>query len=216
MSDDVRWPLAAAFLCAALLGLVALLAYGDGPFRHLDSHAFAHLSAHHHQSAGEWAEKFVVLADPVPLICLLAAACGVALLRGRTGLALAAVCVVAGANLTTQALKHLLAHQKAQELLGGTAHLSSVAFPSGHATAAASIAIAFAFVVPRRALVPTAIVGATLAFAVCVSVVILAWHYPSDAIAGCLVASGWGFLALAAVRFADQEESASPAAISVK
>jgi membrane-associated phospholipid phosphatase len=212
--DDVRWPLAAAFLCAALLGLVALLAYGQGPFRHLDGEAFARLSAHRHGSAGGWADFFVELVDPLPLLGLLAAACGVALLRGRPTLALAAAGVVAGANLTTQVLKHLLAHQKAQELLGGTAHLSSVAFPSGHATAGASIAIAFAFVVPRRALPLTALLGAGFTLAVCVSVVILAWHYPSDAIAGCLVASGWGFLVLAGVRALDQPRSR--AAISVK
>ena len=132
---------------------------------------------------------------------MLAAACGIALLRGRPGLALAAIGVVAGANLTTQVLKHLLSHEKAQQLLGGSASpRRSVAFPSGHATAAASIAIAFAFVVSRRWLPLTAAVGAAFALAVGCSVVVIAWHYPSDVLGGFLVASGWGFVVLSAYR----------------
>ncbi len=200
MADDVKWPLAAAFLCATLLALVALLAYGAGPFKHLDSQLFERLSAHQHGTAGKWGEALAKLADPLPLLGMLAAACGIALLRGRPGLALAAVGVVAGANLTTQALKHLLSHEKAQQLLGGSHHLTPVAFPSGHATAAASIAIAFAFVVSRRWLPVTAVVGGAYALAVGLSVVVIAWHYPSDAIAGFLVSATWGFLMLSAYR----------------
>jgi len=60
----------------------------------------------------------------------------------------AAVTVVAGANLTTQILKVALAHPRFQSVLGHD-QLGPVAFPSGHTTAAASIAIAFLFVVPH-------------------------------------------------------------------
>jgi membrane-associated phospholipid phosphatase len=200
MGDDVKWPLAAAFLCAILLALVALLAYGGGPFQHLDTSLYERLSAHQYGTAGSWGETIAGLADPLPLLVMLAAACGVALLRSRPGLAGAAAGVVAGANLTTQVLKELLSHQKAQELLGGGHHLDSFAFPSGHATAAASIAIAFAFVVSRRRLLPTAVLGAAYAFAVGCAVVVIAWHYPSDVLGGYLVAAGWGFVVLTARR----------------
>ena len=200
------WPLAAAFLCAMLLGLLALLAYGVEPVRHLDAHLFSRISAHRHATAGDWADAIAHLADPLPMLGLLAGACGIALLRRRPGLALAAIAVVASANLTTQALKVILSHQKAQEILGGSAHLDSVAFPSGHATAAASIAFAFALVVSRGLLPLTALVGAAFALAVGGSVVVLGWHFPSDVLAGYLVAAGWGFAALSAVRAFDDGE----------
>jgi membrane-associated phospholipid phosphatase len=200
MADDAKRPLAAALLCATLLALLALLAYGGGPFQHLDTSLYERLSAHQNGVAGGWGETIAGLADPLPLLGMLAVACGIALLRGRPGLAAAAIGVVAGANLTTQALKHLLSHQKAQQLIGAGGHLDSLAFPSGHATAAASIAIAIAFVVSRRRLLPTAVVGAVYALAVGCSVVVIAWHYPSDALGGYLVAAGWGFAVLSASR----------------
>ena len=88
-----------------------------------------------------------MLGDPLPLVGFLAVACSIALLRGRPRDALAATLVVAGANLTTQALKAVLAHPRAQTLLGGSG-ADAVGFPSGHTTAACSIGIAFALVVP--------------------------------------------------------------------
>jgi membrane-associated phospholipid phosphatase len=221
MTDDVKRPLAAALLCATLLALLALLAHGVGPFQHLDTGLYERLSAHKHGAAGGWAETIAGLADPLPLLGMLAVACGIALLRGRPGLAAAAIGGVAGANLTTQALKHLLSHQKAQELIGAGGHLDSLAFPSGHATAAASIAIAFAFVVSRRWLLPTAALGALYALAVGCAVVVIAAHHPSDALGGYLVAAGWGFAVLSASRAlaapgpCEPEEAAlsSPAAL---
>lgn len=211
MREDVKWPLAAAFLCAALLGLVALLAYGSETIRHLDARIFVRLSVGSDSSAHAWAHGVVTLADPkVPLLGLVIAACGVALLRGRALLALAAILAVAGANLTTQALKHVLAHHKAQEILGGPAHLDAFAFPSGHATAAASVAIAFAFVVPRSLLPLTLLLGAAFALAVGCSLILLSDHYPSDVLAGYLVAAGWGFAVLAGVRAAEPAAPEDP------
>ena len=133
----------------------------------------------------------------------------------------AAVVVVAGANLTTQVLKVALAHPRYQPILG--AHqLGSIAFPSGHTTAATSIAVAFALVVPRRLQPAAAVLGAGLVFAVGCSVIVLNWHYPSDVLGGILVAAGWGFAALAGLRIVERSGSLSrnqparPAAISVK
>ncbi len=110
---------------------------------------------------------------------------------------LAALAVVAGANLTTQtASRSLLAHPRARQLLGAD-QLEWDGFPSGHATAAASIAIAFAFVVPARLLPAVAALGACLAAAMGWAVLVLNWHYPSDVVGGILVAGAWGFAVLA-------------------
>jgi membrane-associated phospholipid phosphatase len=187
------------------LALLALLVYGAESFHHADLRAFTELSAHHHASGGGLAEAIAVLADPLPMVGFLALACAIALLRGRPRDALAAALVVAGANITTQALKVVLAHPRAQTLLGGSG-AAAVGFPSGHTTAAFSIGIAFALVVPR-ALVPIALaLGAGFGLAVGLSVVVIAWHYPSDVIGGILVAAGWGFAVLAGRRAARPRE----------
>ncbi len=96
------------------------------------------------------------------------------------------------------------------------------AFPSGHATAAASIAISLALVAPPR-LRPLAIaIGTGLTAVVSVAVIALQWHYPSDVLGGILIASGWGFAALAALRFsrrrdrAPEVQTSSRFAISLK
>ena len=94
---------------------------------------------------------------------------------------------------------------------------------SGHTTAVASIAIAYAFAVPARLRALTFVAGAVLVFAVGVSVVTIGWHYPSDVLGGLLVAGGWGFAVLALMRFARAArrtpaggQASRPAAISVK
>jgi membrane-associated phospholipid phosphatase len=140
-----------------------------------------------------------VLGDLGALLPLLAIACGIALKRHRPPAALAALFVVAGANLTTQLFKALLAHPRFQALLGAE-QIGANSFPSGHTTAVASIAIAFAFVVPREWRPAAALVGTGLLAAVGCSVMALDWHYPSDVLGGILVAAGWGFAALAGLR----------------
>ena len=55
-------------------------------------------------------------------------------------------------------------------------------------------------IVPRRHRWAAVILGAAYAIAISVTVIILGWHYPSDVLAGTLVATGFGFLALAALR----------------
>jgi len=130
--------------------------------------------------------------------------------------------LVAGANLTTQIFKALLAHPRFQAILGAE-QLATNTFPSGHTTAVASIAIAFLFVVPREWRALTALIGTVLVATVGCSVMALGWHYPSDVLGGILVASAWGFAALAALRAGEAApprrraaQAPKRAAISVK
>lgn len=215
-------PVAAWLACAGALVMLALVAYGIDSAQHADATLLARLIAHQGSRAGTLADAVVHLGDPVPLLMMLAVACGIAIWRGRPRDALAAAVVVAGANVTTQVLKIALAHPRYQPVLGAD-QLGAVSFPSGHATAAASIAIAFLFVVPAGIRPVVAAVGTCLVAAVGFSVTILAWHYPSDVLGGILVASGWGFAVLAALRASEGEprrrvpaQPSSRAAISVK
>jgi membrane-associated phospholipid phosphatase len=194
----VKAPLAAWIGCATALVLLALVAYGIDAAQRADATLLTKFIARE-GTVGPLAEAIAHLADPLPLLALLAGACAIALRRGRPLDAAAAIVVVAGANLTTQVLKVALAHPRYQSVLGPD-QLGPVAFPSGHATAATSIAIAFALVVPPRWRPAVAAVGAVFVAAVGCAVMVLAWHFPSDVLGGVLVAAGWGFAVLAGLR----------------
>lgn len=198
MAGRVKAPLAAWIGCAVALILLALVAYGIDAAQRADATLLTKFIARE-GSLGPFAEAIAHLGDPLPLLLMLAGACAIALWRGRPLEALAAIVVVAGANLTTQVLKVALAHPRYQSVLGPD-QLGPVAFPSGHATAITSIAIAFALVAPPNWRLTVAAIGAGLVLAVGCSIMVLAWHFPSDVLGGILVASGWGFAALAALR----------------
>jgi membrane-associated phospholipid phosphatase len=218
----VKAPLAAWVACAGALVGLAMVAYGIDAAQRADATLLNHF-INDGARLYPTADTVAHLGDPLPLVLMLGCACGVALWRSRPLDAAAAVVVVAGANLTTQVLKVLLAHPRFQSVLGNN-QLGPVAFPSGHATAAASIAIAFLFVVPHDWRPAVALVGACFVAAIGCSVMILAWHFPSDVLGGILVACGWGFAVLALRRVAEgggassqsQASASSRPAISVK
>jgi membrane-associated phospholipid phosphatase len=201
VAKRVKAPLAAWVACAGALVGLALVAYGIDAAQRADANLLAHF-INDGARLYPTADTVAHLGDPLPLVLMLSCACGVALWRSRPLDAAAAVTVVAGANLTTQVLKIALAHPRFQSVLGNN-QLGAVAFPSGHATAAASIAIAFLFVVPHDWRPAVAAIGACFVAAVGCSVMILAWHFPSDVLGGVLVASGWGFAVLALRRVAE-------------
>lgn len=198
MVRRAKAPLVACLACAAGLVVLAYLAYEVGPGVRLDARLLDDVSEHQ-MALGALARALVHLADPLSVLVLTGIACLIALWRGSRRDALAALAVVAGASLTTQALKVLLAHPRYQPLLGWD-QPSPEAFPSGHTTAAASVAIAFAFAMAPRWRPLTLALGAVAVLAVGCSLVVLDKHYPSDVAGGLLVAGGWGFAVLAAQR----------------
>jgi membrane-associated phospholipid phosphatase len=216
----VKAPLAAWIGCALALALLALVVYGIDAAERADRRLRDRFEAREESGLGVLAEVLVNLGDPLALLLMLALACGVALRRGRPRDALAATIVVVGANVTTQLLKAVFSHPRFQAALGAD-QLGEVPFPSGHVTAAASIAIAFVFVVPPAARALTAVLGAGLVAAVGCSAMVLGWHFPSDVLGGILVAAGWGSAVLALRRLTagdrgrDAQVSSRPA-ISVK
>jgi membrane-associated phospholipid phosphatase len=218
--DNVRASLLACFACAVAFIFLAALSLGSDAAQHLDAALLARLTESGSRS-GSVTAAIASLGDPAALLTMLALACGIALVRRQPRSALVALILVAGANLTTQLFKAVLAHPRFQSAVG-VEQLSSNSFPSGHTTAAASIAIAFLFVVPRDWRELTALCGAVLVAAVGCSVMALSWHYPSDVLGGIVVAAGWGFAVLAGVRAGDaapqrrRPQLARRAAISLK
>jgi membrane-associated phospholipid phosphatase len=199
MLERVKFPLIACFACLGALAVLVVLAYGFGPAETLDAKILLNAGALPFTTAYETAHDFARLADPLPLLVML---CGVVLLAlswGGKREALAAVAVVVGANVTTQLLKGLLAHPRYQPYVE-THQPWSDAFPSGHATAAASIGLALVLAAPRRLRPGAALVGAGFALAVGAAVIVLQWHFASDVAGAYLVVACWGFAALAALR----------------
>jgi len=220
VAKRVKAPLAAWIGCALALALLALVAYGIDAAERADARLLDRFLVAEESRLASLAEVLVQFGDPLPLLLMLGLVCGIALARRRPLDALAAVAVVAGANVTTQLLKAVFSHPRFQSALGAD-QLGEVPFPSGHVTAAASIAIAFAFVVPASLRPLVAALGAGLVAAVGCSVMVLGWHFPSDVLGGVLVAAGWGFAVLALLRLAAADpgreaQASSRAAISVK
>jgi membrane-associated phospholipid phosphatase len=220
MATRVRPPVLASAACAAALVPLAIAAYALAPVEHLDASLFMRIAYHVGPVADAVANAVAHLADPVPLLAMTLLACGLAWGSGRRREAAAAAAVVVGANVTTQLLKLVLAHPRYQPY-AGLGHPTEYAFPSGHTTAAVSIAIAFALAVPPHLRGLAAVLGTAFAGSVAVSVVALEWHFPSDVLGGILVAGAWGFAALAWLRSRGEVRSGRPqaatrAAISTK
>jgi membrane-associated phospholipid phosphatase len=205
VAKSVKAPVAAWFACACGLVLLAIAIYKVGVVERLDADLLGSLVIQRGSGAFRVANLFAHMADPLPLVVMLIAVCGLAFSLGRRREAVAAVVVVAGANLTTQVLKVLLAHPRYQPFLGSHQPWST-AFPSGHTTAAASIAVALLLVAPVRLREIAGLLGLALVAVVSGSVIALEWHYPSDVAGGILIAAGWGFAALAGLRAVRQLE----------
>ena len=131
------------------------------------------------------------LADPVPFALLGARARRRRACAPRPARRVSRpVLVLLGANVTTQVLKPLLANPRGTF---GDYGVAAEAFPSGHATAAMSLALVAVVVAPRRLRPLVAFIGAGFALSVGFAIVSLDWHFPSDVAGGYLVAAAWCF-----------------------
>jgi hypothetical protein len=128
---------------------------------------------------------------------------GIGLVRGRPRLSLAVIALLGATSVSSQLLKALLAYPRFDEMIDG-GHVSPAAFPSGHATAAMSLALAGVLVAPPRARPFAAVLGAAFALTVGFCIVILGWHFPSDVVGGFLLATFWTLVIAAGLRAADE------------
>jgi membrane-associated phospholipid phosphatase len=199
MAPRVKTAFLAAIACALAIAPLAVIAYTWNPFQSVDVRILLHLRREE-GPIHALASVLVNLGGLASLLVLLAVACAIGLRFGRRREVLAAIVVVAGANLTTQLLKTTLEHARYKAFEHGIELPWPNSFPSGHTTAAASIAVALLLVVPAAHRLAAAVTGGAITAAVGLSVVILGWHYPSDVLGGLLVVGTWGFAALAWLR----------------
>lgn len=138
------------------------------------------------------------LADPTPLLLGAILLVVVALLRRRPLMALLVPVILVSANATTQLLKPALADVRVIDL-AGVATVYPGSWPSGHATAAMSLALCCVLVVGPELRALAALLGAGYAIAVGYALVALGWHLPSDVVGGYLVAATFTLLGAAAL-----------------
>ncbi|MEU8370107.1 phosphatase PAP2 family protein [Micromonospora tulbaghiae] len=148
------------------------------------------------------------LLNAMSVVSLLAATAVIgfiALIRGRKALAVTATLLIAGANVTTQLLKHYLARPD----FGIDPERAAVgnSLPSGHTTVAASVAVALILVLPRKLRVAGAFLGAGYAAAAGVATLSAGWHRPSDAVAAYLVVGAWAAVAGLVLLFFQREQA---------
>jgi membrane-associated phospholipid phosphatase len=117
----------------------------------------------------------------------------IGVVRRRYATAVLAVALVAGANVTTQLLKHVVF---TRPHLG---HESTNTLPSGHTTVVTSLVLAALLVAPYAWRGLVSLVGAVGVAVAGVGTVVANWHRPSDVLAALCVSLAWGTLALTVV-----------------
>jgi membrane-associated phospholipid phosphatase len=179
-----------------LLVLVWALAFHTGIGAHADLSIFKGFTGLQRPRVDGFASFMRDLCNPGPYVAIGGALIAVAVARHRPGLALAVGVVLLAAPATTElVLKPLLAAPRL--LSGGAAAPPPGSWPSGHATAAMSLALALVLVAPPRRRPLAAALGTAFAVAVSYSFLTLGSHYPSDVLGGFLVAVIWVQLAVA-------------------
>lgn len=143
-------------------------------------------------------------ADPGPYALVALALALLALARGRWRVALAIPLLFVLTGVTTETLKHLLASQRFDEWLGPDAQISAASWPSGHSTAAMTMALCAVLAAPPRLRPTVAALGSAYALAVAYSILTLGWHFPSDVFGGYLVASAYVLLGIAAINASER------------
>jgi membrane-associated phospholipid phosphatase len=146
-------------------------------------------------------ETVAHLGDPLPYACIGLTLAIIAFARGRRRLAMAIPVVLVASGATTQILKVALASPRVNWVIPAPdgVTISDHAWPSGHATAAMTLALCAVMAVPGRLRPAAAAVGGAFAIGVSFSILAGAWHFPSDVLGGFFVAALWAMLALSAL-----------------
>jgi membrane-associated phospholipid phosphatase len=138
------------------------------------------------------AQLIAHLCDTIPFAVLSAVVGLTAFVTGGLPRALVVAGVLVVPNAIAQALKVVTAEGRVDTLTWAV-HVDAASWPSGHATAALSLALCAVIAAPVALRSLVAVVGLAFAGAVGVSVVLLGWHFPSDVIGGyCVAAAGAG------------------------
>lgn len=200
-----------AALCAGLLPVVWLLAFHVGFVERADQAIFKGFLDLQRSLIPRIAKHVAQICDPKPYTCLAVVPVAIALLRRRRRMAITLAVILLSAPATTELIKPLLAHTRAHSLFGEAQPVGPVSWPSGHATAAMSLALTAVLAVPARLRPVTAALGALFAIVVSYSFLTLGWHYPSDVFGGFLVAATWTLLGVGVLLATDRRHRPVPA-----
>ncbi len=201
-----RQALLLAGLCLMALALVWVVAELVPAARVRDVVALREFTQLDGQKVGTVARFVLHLLDP-PLFAIWGAVLVlVALVRERARVALAVALVLTLAPLSADRLKPLLAHPHARL---GEVTIGAASWPSGHATAAAALALCAVLVAPKRMQLHVGALGAAFALAAGCAILIQQWHLPSDVLGGYLMAGLWTALAVAGVGFSERRRSST-------
>jgi membrane-associated phospholipid phosphatase len=198
----------ACFLAFALTGLLALASPGVHERDAAMLHGFVALDrprVHH------TVDVIAHLADPLPYAAAGLLLVLVALMRGLPWRAGAVVVLLLVTGASTQIVKHLLAQPRFEVWLGSD-QIGPAAWPSGHSTAAMTLALCAVLVSPPALRFAVAVCGGAFAAGVGYAVLVLGWHFPSDVLGGFLMAGGWTALAVAFLRVVEPARATTPAA----
>jgi membrane-associated phospholipid phosphatase len=132
--------------------------------------------------SSRWAADVAHLGSLTFLIAGAATLCVVAALSRNWMRALSCLIAPIAAVLIVQTV--------AKPLVGRHIEGPSFSYPSGTVTAVAALAAAAFLVVPWFARPLVAVTGGVVVVAVCAAVVVLRWHYPTDALGGVCVGAG--------------------------
>jgi membrane-associated phospholipid phosphatase len=152
------------------------------------------------------------IADPLPYALVGLACIGVALARWRVPRAIAVGVIFVGTGVSDQILKHALAQPRFAWWLG-FGQIDSASWPSGHSTAALTMALCAVMVAPPAWRVAVGLIGGAATIALAYATLALAWHWPSDVLAGYLLAGLWVFgaiIVLQRIEVADPEPARPP------
>jgi membrane-associated phospholipid phosphatase len=201
-----NFPLLAAFVC--LLGLIAVGVLALlVPAGHERDAAMLHGFMGLDRPGVHFEIKVVAhLGDTLPYACAGLLCIALALARGRGWRALATIFLLVVTGATTQALKHLLSEPRLEHWLSEQIAITS--WPSGHSTAAMTLALCAVLVAPPVLRPAAGMLGGAFAVAVGYAVLVLGWHFPSDVLGGFLVAGLWTSLAVAVLHRVEAPEPA--------
>jgi membrane-associated phospholipid phosphatase len=180
--------------CLFLLLITWYVAHYVGVVKRADVSILSGFAELHRPRLDSVTQFVAQLCNPHPYVVLAAVPVLVALARGRPRVAITVGAIMLAANETTQLLKPLLAGPRDPVVWDP---ISNASWPSGHATAAMSLALCAVIAVPARRRPVVAAVMSGFAIAVCYSFLELGWHYPSDVLGGFLVAATWTLLGAA-------------------
>jgi membrane-associated phospholipid phosphatase len=196
-------PLLAAGACAAGATLVWTASFHVPIATRIDAHAMIGFQGLQYP-LGRLSAPVVSLVDRSPFALAAALVIGVAGARRRPPLAVAAAATLCCANATSQVLKVVLAVPRGW-------NIDAESWPSGHATAATSLALCVVLVVPVRWRPVAGAAAGVFVVAAGYSILIAGGHFASDVLGGLLIAGMWMAGVIAALRALDARWPVEPA-----